>query len=689
MGRNETRIWPAVGYALGAIALAIIAFLPWSTWLGAGRQADALLFHSAARRWLVWGGSLLLLAVAARLALGDRLDRALDSRLASLSGGPGHTFGASFALAAATIAALVSMLAFERSPHILDTMAQLFQARIFAAGQASAPAPERLEFFIGQYLVEHDGRWFAQYPPGHPAFLALGLWLGIPWLVNPLAFGGTVFLVFGIARRLLGERTGRLATALYALSPFVLLMSGSYMNHVTAGLFLALAFYALTRVVVDRAGGRWIAVTGAALGIAVAIRPLEAVAWAAVLSLWLAVRRGWRWTLALGATCGLAVIPLFAYNWTTTGHAFRIGYTLLWGPGHGLGFHPDPWGEPFTPVRSFANTALDFQRLNVDLFGWPLPSLLFLLLAIAVAARDEHVGRSAGILVALFVAAPLAYFFYWHHDSYLGPRFLYASLVPAALLTAAGIGWLDRRLSRWRSALRIGAAAAILFGLAVALPQNAGVVAGMAPDFKLRPESHVQRAGIDPAAVVFVKVGWGSRLTARLRGWAVPAAEVERSLHSVDGCRLQRALDDADSMVVRGRDRALVRAGLRRRLAEWRSADLAVSAGRFADATVRLDASRPLTERCLEEARWDESGFIRYEPFIWRNDPWLQEGVIYARYLSLESNRQLMGRFAGRRGYLFARPSREPGAKPELLPIAFPGASGGDETGEPVSSGVR
>ncbi len=680
MRRIGTRALPAFGCALLATALATVAFLPWATWLGAGRQVDGMLLQTAMRDWLLWGGMLLGLAWVANIALSDRLDAAIESRLAALVRVSGRTHAVCLALTAATIAALISVVAFTRNPHIPDTMAQLFQARIFAQGHPSAPAPDRIEFFIGQFLLEHDGRWFSQYPPGHSMLLALGLLVGLPWLVNPLALAGTVPLVYGIARRLLGEPTGRLATVLYTFSPFVLLMSGSYMNHVTAGFFLALALYAVVRVVGDRAAGRWVAAAGFALGVGAATRPLEAVAWAAVLAAWLTVRRGWKWALTLGGTCAAAVAPLLAYNAHTTGHALRFGYTLLWGGGHGLGFHPDPWGEPFTPVRALGNTVLDFQRLNVDLFGWPLPSLLFILVALAMGIRDERVRKIAGILSALLVAAPVAYFFYWHHDSYLGPRFLYASVIPAVLLTAAGIAALDRRLSTWRPAVRTVVAAAVLYALAVTLPRNAGVVAGMTPEFRLHPEAEAKRAGIDEA-VVFVKVGWESRLVGRLRGWQVPAAEVERSLQSVDGCRLQHALDEADSAAALGRDPVLAGEELRQQLSYWRLAHLPVCPGRLPDPKVSLDTTQALSERCLVEARWDQSGFIRYEPFVWRNDPWLRRGVIYARYLGSKLDDRLMADFPGRKAYLFAPASNAPGAAPVLIPMAVPSARGRIEPG--------
>lgn len=665
---------PAMAYALLAIALATIAFLPWGVWLDGAAAFDLVLFRSAARQWLVWGGALMGVALLGRLALGKRLDEALESRLESLSKLPPTTYAVCIALAAGSIAVLAAALAFERNPHILDTVAQLFQARVFAQGSATAPAPERIEFFIGQFLLERDGRWFSQYPPGHPALLALGLRAGVPWLINPLALAGTVPLVHGIARRLLGERIGALATLLFALSPFVLLMSGSYMNHVTVVFFLALALYALVRVVHDGAPRRWVAVAGVALGFAALIRPLESAAWAAVLAAWLAMRRGWSSALALGAACGVAASPLAAYNAITTGHPFRFGYELLWGRGHGLGFHADPWGEPFTPLRALANTALDFQRLNVDLFGWPLPSLTFLVLILAFASRDERSREHLGILTALLLAAPVAYFFYWHHDTYLGPRFLYASVIPAVLLTAAGIGALDRRLASWRPVLRIVVIGAVFYSVATSLPRNAGVVAGMAPGFALDPDEQVRREGIGEA-VVFVKVGWGSRLVGRLRGWQVPAADVERVLRSVDGCRLQRALDESDSMAALGRDAELVREQLRRRLTDWRAANLPVSAAGLPDASVRLDTTRVLSERCLAEVRWDESGFIRYEPFVWLNDPWLRRGAIYARYLRPDLNARLMTDVQRAKAYLYAPASPEPGARPMLLPTAIPRAA--------------
>jgi hypothetical protein len=368
----------------------------------------------------------------------------------------------------------------------------------------------------------------------------------------------------------------------------------------------------------------------------------------------------------------IGLVPLFAFNALTTGHPLRFGYTVLWGDAHGLGFHTDPWGEPFTPLISFANTALDFQRLDVFLFHWPVPSLLFALAALLFAARDDRWRRPLAWLAALLLAAPAAYFFYWHRDNYLGPRFLFASLVPALILTAAGISYVDRWSGRWRPAFRMLLVAGALYAIVVELPGNAGVVAGMEPEMKLHPEEQLERAGIDEA-VVFVKVGWGSRLIGRLWGWRVPVSEVERSFRVTDGCRLQGALDVADSLAASGVDSARVAATLRRQLAAWRAADLPVGRGLLPDPSVRVDTTRSLTAPCLEEIALDRSGFTYHATLVWRNDPWLEEGIIYARFLGLDRAIDLMARYPGRDAYIYAPPTPERGAIPELFRLRVGG----------------
>jgi hypothetical protein len=650
------------------VGLFLVTFLPWSTWLGLTSQEEVLGYSHAFRDWLIWTGAIVAAALAVTALWRAPLDEFLERWRAKILRVPGRGYALVCAAVLLAAAALLSVVLFARNPHNVDSVAQLFQARIFLGGALTAPAPEHPEFFGATHLVRHAGRWFSQYPPGHPALLSLGLLAGLPWLVNPLFAAGTVALVFATARRILGDGGARLSAVLYVVSPFALFMSASYMNHVTTGFFLALALFATVRAEGDERRWVWSLVTGLALGSAATIRPLEAAAWTAVLGTWILLRGGWRPAVLAGAACMVAVLPLLVYNALTTGHPLRFGYSLLWGAGHGLGFHTDPWGEPFTPLISFANTALDFQRLNVLLYLWPFPSLAFVFVALAGAVREAGSRRNIALLVALLLAAPLSYFFYWHRDNFLGPRFVYASIVPAVLLTAAGIIALDRLLGRWRVAVWLALLAAIAVGLTVNFPQSAGIVAGRMLERKLHPEIEAERAGIGDA-LVFVKVSWGSRLITRLWAWGISASDTERAYRAVDGCRLQFALDEADSLVAAGDDSAWAQSALATKIRAWHDMGLPVVRDVLPDMSVRVDTSVALAERCRREVQRDEAGYTVFGTLIWRNDPWLKERIIFARDFGPERNRRLQERYPGRRSHLYAPLSREPGAQPVLSPL--------------------
>ena len=169
-----------------------------------------------------------------------------------------------------------------------------------------------------------------------------------------------------------------------------------------------------------------------------------------------------------------------------------------------------------------------------------------------------------------------------------------------------------------------------------------------------------------------MKVGWGSRLIPRLWAWGISASETERTYRAVDGCRLQLALDSADSLLVAGSDSTAARTALTSQLRAWRDAGLPVVRDVLPDQSVRVDTSAALPERCYREVRQDEAGFTVYGTLIWRNDPWLTRGTLYARDFGPDRNGMLQARYPGRRSYLYAPLSREPGAQPMLSPLTEP-----------------
>jgi hypothetical protein len=110
--------------------------------------------------------------------------------------------------------------------------------------------------------------------------------------------------------------------------------------------------------------------------------------------------------------------------------------------------------------------------------------------------------------------------------------------------------------------------------------------------------------------------------------------------------------------------------------------NLAVVRDVLPDQSVRVDTSAALPERCYREVQQDEAGFTVYGTLIWRNDPWLTKGTVYARDFGPERNRRLQALYPGRRSYLYAPLNPEPGAQPVLSPLARLGSRVGTSEGE-------
>ena len=80
----------------------------------------------------------------------------------------------------------IASMQYHALPHIYDADTYIFGAKMYAIGQLSVPVPLAVEHFPGSFMVQFHGRWFPQYPPGTSLTLVPGIWLGLPWLVEPL-----------------------------------------------------------------------------------------------------------------------------------------------------------------------------------------------------------------------------------------------------------------------------------------------------------------------------------------------------------------------------------------------------------------------------------------------------------------------------------------------------------------------
>ena len=369
---------------------------------------------------------------------------------------------------------LISWLVFQHFPHVVDSIAQVFQGRIFASGQIAIPARFDNYFFSLSYVINDGTKIYAEYPFGHSLLLALGSLVRAEWLVNPLLGSAEIAVLYCLGKEAYDEKTGRVAALLGAFSPFLLLMSSEYMNHASALLFLSLFLLFFLRTIrpmrlsepsflpgpssrLHLPGVADPLLSGLSLAMALNIRPLSALAVSipsACYGLYLALKSRGRLVpslllLLVPVLLGLGAFGL--YNYLTTGDALLPGYkvfTMLeyghsrWGLGFGTqGYAGRP---PHTPLRGLIQTGDNLNFLNLSLFEGPFPGLLVVLLLLLTFTRNT----ADWLLLATFAALPAAYFFYWFQEFAFGPRLLYEGMAPLLLLTARGMSEFPRFVGR-------------------------------------------------------------------------------------------------------------------------------------------------------------------------------------------------------------------------------------------------
>jgi hypothetical protein len=319
--------------------------------------------------------------------------------------------------------------------------------------------------------------------------LALGVTLGIPWLVNPILNGVNVLLVHRLGQELFDRPTARVAAVLFALSPWNLFLGMSLMPHPVS---LAGGLAAAVGVAAYRRGRPWpiMAVAGGGIGLASLVRPLEGLILAACLGLWSLGARPVRRAVIGGALLALGAIAVGAltlpYNAALTGDATRfpiMAYTdTLYGPGtNAMGFGPNRglgWSglDPLPGhgvLDVLVNLNLNLFALNIELFGWATGSLA-LLAWFAVGCRKRRADWLMLAVIAVVVGAHSLYWFAGGPD--FGPRYWYLITVPCAFLGARALLGLARASGEPEVRGRVLGGAALLAAtsLLVFVPWRAG-----------------------------------------------------------------------------------------------------------------------------------------------------------------------------------------------------------------------
>ncbi|GLV57633.1 hypothetical protein KDH_44690 [Dictyobacter sp. S3.2.2.5] len=360
-----------------------------------------------------------------------------------------HPVALLFLVASLIFVLWIALVEYHGEPHIYDASAYLFAAKTYAHGQLSAPLPPVPNLFPGPFVLQFDGKWFAQYPPGTALTLVPGIWLGVPWAVEPIC-GTLALLGCGLVLgRLYGRTVATLAIVLGTLSPFYSYLSASYLSHTIALLYLVWGWWALLRFMQGRRS-RWnLYLAVVCFGLGALTRDLVGILWIFLVVIGCIVinqsriRHNWRawrrWItpalIVLGLACCFGAISV-CYNLYLTHNALTSPRTLFyapdrWGFGMGIGFY----GQ-HTLAAGLINLDELLTSLATDLYGWPFYFTLAFIPLPFITGRARLVDW---ILLFCLITMAGAYIGYFYHGIYLGPRYLFETLPFLLGLTVRGI----------------------------------------------------------------------------------------------------------------------------------------------------------------------------------------------------------------------------------------------------------
>jgi len=662
---------------LGALLLALV-LLPWYRLLapGTGPSAEQTLRLGGQYFLAQWAGLVLgaaVVLVLSRLLRSARVAPLWDAVQRRLVLAPALGVGLALAAVATGLSLAISVGALNQRPILLDGPTQLLQARYFAAGWLAGPPLPDPAFWEFQFMTQTPGGWAAQYPPGFAVLLAAGLHAGAVWLVGPLVLGLAVCLTTLVADRLFPDdrEAARIGSTLVAVSFFLAFHAGSYMNHALAAALVALAVFASLRALDGT--WRWALLSGAAVGMLFATRPLVAlvlgffatvIVWAGAPARARFELREWAQRLA-AAACGAApfVLGVMAYNARLFGSPFRFGYVAAAGSAHGLGLHTDPFGSPYGLREAVGYTSADLLGLSLDLLQTPLPALVLIGWYLIRAPTLDRGARLAATWALLPVAANALY---WHHDLFMGPRLLYEAAPGWCLLLAGAARHVIRALpaappgpvasvasassrQRWVTPAGVALTFALALGVGVAFAGPARL-RGYAESGR---QSGVTLAAptVDRPTLVFVHEDWESRLGARLAALGVRVDSIRAVMQLHTTCELERfvsARERSESASERtGFSPDVQERGPRRLRA------LRMPSG----STIRTYPGEVLTPECEREAASDYTAVLALPPLLWQGDlPGLgSQGAMYVRDLGPERNARLLARFPERQPAVLVR----------------------------------
>lgn len=393
------------------------------------------------------------------VSLRHKFDKLLKKSEKKESSGGVDRFAIIAALWVTSIAIILSIVSYERHPHIPDEVAYLYHARYFAEGMLTMPAPPVPEAFDIDLMHFEADRWYSPVPPGWSAMLSLGVLFGAPWLVNPFLAGLNILLAYILIRGIYDRYIARITILLLCVSPWYIFMAMNFMTHTFT---LTCALVGMVTIAWARRTEKvfWGWIGGIATGMIFLIRPLEGIAIAGLLGLWTIGIGGRRLkiTSIVAFVLGIIIIGLVGllYNYLITGDPTKFpimayidkyyepgANAIGFGSNRGLGWALDPFpGHGL--LDALINANLNTFSVNIELFGWSTGSLIL----IAVMLFSGTMRESDYLMVTIIAVIIGIHTFYWFSGGPdFGARYWYLIIIPCVVLTVRGMQVLAEKLS--------------------------------------------------------------------------------------------------------------------------------------------------------------------------------------------------------------------------------------------------
>ncbi len=343
-----------------------------------------------------------------------------DSRASTSSRGPGFSWWlVGLPLAGVAVALLSRHLVFPAYSWNRDEPVYLWQVAGLRAGQITSPTGGFPQFFHPWLAGLRDHSFFSQYTLGWPLVLLAGdVVFGSPDAAIALGAALTVLGTFLLTRVLTGEeRVARVAAVVMLLSPILPIQGGVYLGYLFT-LGLGLLFATATISGVRRSGWVRLVVGGLLLGWIFMTRPFDAVLWGAAVVLLIVweQRRNVRGLIRPGLMLALGFAPLVVatllYNRHVTGAFTQFPITAADAlDTFGFGkrrIMPTFRAADYGVLQGLRSSIKQVALLPLFLGGG------YVLAGLAAwRLWRERADFGTRILIALGLAFPVGYFFFW------------------------------------------------------------------------------------------------------------------------------------------------------------------------------------------------------------------------------------------------------------------------------------